>query len=373
MKDAEDKLWGAASTDKKHLPSEVVVRVIESQEGEEDRPFEIIRGKAEPRQGSLVPAYIAFPLQPTSDEIRELSRERKPTKAVRLNVKFKLAATFRSEQRHDVEAALWAWETFGGVGARTRRGFGALCLKVLKENEQLVDPDLPPNADAVKAWIQRKLGDDGFQVKGKWPDDVPRLPAINRFKFTKAQPQQVNNQQRGRGQGITPEKSRELEVLAYLSEKLRLFRQSRYNKHSGIGIDNAYGLSRWPEAEEIRHRLGIRSRSEETKGIRKFPRAKLGLPINFHLYHDDEEIELTGKNTNRRASPLIFRPLVCTDGKVVGVALVLVPESLPPEGLQLKGIANNSDLIDVEPGADLYKIQPMRREKDIFKAFLDTL
>jgi len=383
MKEKEDEIWGAASTKDQAAPSAVKVSVIyerkqatNNPENDEnlDRPFAIVRGKVEPRKGSVVPAYIAFPLQPSIEETAELGRSGKPTKGVRLNVKFKLEISFPSEQRQDVEAALWAWETFGGVGARTRRGFGALSLKAVKENNNNTKIDIPSSSDGVKAWIQKKLGDgdDGFNVKGKWQENVPRLPDISRFKITKAQAQQ-NNQRRDSTDYQSDGKTRELEVLAYLSEKLKFFRQSRYNKNVGIMADNVFGLSRWPEAEEIRRRLGINSRSAETNGIKKFPRAKLGLPIIFHLPHDDEEVELIGTKSNRRASPLIFRPLVCADGKVVGIAVVLAPTSLPPDQLRLKGINNNTDPIDVEPGADLYKIQPLHREKDIFKAFLDTL
>lgn len=382
MKEKEDEIWGAASTKDQASPSQVKVLAIcnDAHTGTNlgndenlDRPFEVVRGKVEPREGSIVPAYIAFPLQPTTEEAAELGRSRKPTKAVRINVKFKLTISFPEKYRTEVEAALWAWETFGGIGARTRRGFGALRLmRIVTEDGQEKERDLPASTAVVTKWIQKRFGD--FDVKGQWPEHVPHLPGINRIKVTKAEKQE-DKAARGRVSQASAAKSRELEIWEYLAEKLRLFRQSRYDKNHGLDHYNAYGLSRWPEAEEIRHRLGITSRNELLKGIHRFPRAKLGLPIIFHLPHDGEEVELNGAISNRRASPLIFRPLVCADGKAVGLALVLVPESLPPDTMRLvrqkTPVAGNS--IEVEPGTDLYKIHPLRREKDIFKAFFDTL
>jgi CRISPR-associated protein Cmr1 len=371
MKSREDEIWGAASVGDTHRVSQVSLEVVfrgmtESDEDDEnlDQPFTVIRkrGKAtaERREGSLVPAYLAFPLQPSAEEAEEILRSGSLTKSVRHNLSFTLKISFRADQRTEIEASLWAWETFGGIGARTRRGFGALSLNGIIENNKEIARDLPV-FKAVKPWIQKRLKD--FDVKGEWPCHVPHLPDIGRFKVTKAV--------QAHGQGGN--KPRALEVLAYFDGKLRSFRQSRYNKRLGISRDDPYGLSRWPEAEEIRRRFNLPSRNSEVRGIKKFPRAKLGLPIIFHLPHDDFEVELKGTGSNRTASPLIFRPLVCAEGNVLGLALVLSPASLPPDPLKLARIDSSSEPIDVEPGADLLKIKPLHGERDIFKAFLDTL
>jgi CRISPR-associated protein Cmr1 len=59
----------------------------------------------------------------------------------------------------ELEAALWAWETFGGIGARTRRGFGAL----LREGAS------PPTEEEIREGLGR------YSRQGGWPEGVPHL------------------------------------------------------------------------------------------------------------------------------------------------------------------------------------------------------
>lgn len=82
--------------------------------------FTTINGKevVRPLSPAIAPAYAAFPLQ-TPDKQNQL----KPL----LNSKlvFAVLCDVPNGMKPDIEAALWAWQVFGGVGARTRRGFGA--------------------------------------------------------------------------------------------------------------------------------------------------------------------------------------------------------------------------------------------------------
>src|SRR5205085_1302593 len=87
-----------------------------------------------------IPAYAAFPLQHSEEELRQMMP---PSKKVRDNVNFRLTISFPSNRKDDVAAALWAWETFGGIGARTRRGFGALHCTNVQENGQVLEIDMP--------------------------------------------------------------------------------------------------------------------------------------------------------------------------------------------------------------------------------------
>ena len=50
--------------------------------------------------------------------------------------------TYPTQWSAEIEAALWAWETFGGLGARTRRGFGALHLLEINGESARSLPDL---------------------------------------------------------------------------------------------------------------------------------------------------------------------------------------------------------------------------------------
>ena len=74
--------------------------------------------RLEPKADETVaPAYLAFPLQPPAPLVVG-----KHSEAVRVGVTFELRISFETKDKQEVEAALWAWETFGGLGARTRRG-----------------------------------------------------------------------------------------------------------------------------------------------------------------------------------------------------------------------------------------------------------
>ena len=61
----------------------------------------------------------SFPLQPNRDE---LQMREPPIPDVWKDVHFTLTIVYPKAKSKEVEAALWAWETFGGIGARTRRG-----------------------------------------------------------------------------------------------------------------------------------------------------------------------------------------------------------------------------------------------------------
>src|SRR5260370_740083 len=103
------------------------------------KPFRIVRRPRRRKRAAQNPkpntpsAYAAFPLQPKEEEVYQQNLK---LKEVQSNIRFKLTISFPAHQRLEIEATLWAWETFGGIGARTRRGFGALRCISIKENIQ---------------------------------------------------------------------------------------------------------------------------------------------------------------------------------------------------------------------------------------------
>jgi len=368
MKDFEERLFGAAGTKDKERPSQIQIVVTEASELAElmkEKPY-IAEQQVNEKWKEL--AYAAFPFQDNPQ-------------FVTFDVSFQLAISFppKIEDRdgnigpieREINAALWAWETFGGIGARTRRGFGSLTLVECLVKSDKKEPDVPQNIAGVRKWIEAKLKE--FEVKGKWDGDVPHLPTAPSATWLKI------TQAREKGK---PEPSA-IEVWTYLIRKLKEFRQARFNKkgfREGRGkIKDDYGISRWPEANEIRRRIMNTKKIVDSSTPSKFPRAKLGLPINFHLPHDEDEpnIILRGEATQRRASPLILRPLTCLDKKTVGLALLLEPTKLPPGDLTLDGVpAGNSSvtaaLIDLTI-AEATQIEPLYRQANVLQAFLSTI
>jgi CRISPR-associated protein Cmr1 len=194
LKEAEDKIWGAANkkptenknrdaNEKKEGASSeekqkgtVQIAVEQISEGTPDTPFE--KNGKEKRNQRIAPVYGAFPLQPSDDD----KRNKVFPKNVRQDVKFKLTISFHKDFQEEIKAALWAWETFGGIGARTRRGFGALQLLKI-DNKDYTDL---PVSNNVRSWIEKKLNDSQYVVKGTTPDGIAYLSSNLQFKVTRA-------------------------------------------------------------------------------------------------------------------------------------------------------------------------------------------
>lgn len=368
LRDREEKIWGSASV------SSLVTLVITQQ----SRGTAVSSVKIQTRNGPKdvgygAPqspyGYVAFPLRQEG--------------AVLEGVSFTLRLTFPQTMADDVRAALWAWDSFGGIGARTRRGFGALnCKKCdnITGNENAQDWLWFYDCDSILEQLQKDL--EKYVVEGKFPENVPHLRRDNCRNWMK----------------ITGAKQRADEVWKYLFGKMKDFRQSRFPGQQA----NRPGRSHWPEPDEIR-RLTGQSLPGHTKptyspSLRKFPRAQFGLPIIFEFKREDshptrsdrdpKKSSLEGVEHSRVASPLILRPLACTDGQIIqyaGLACILETDRIPPSGLALKNaqtkalIASglDSQLDPTTTPSEPAQIQTNHPDyngnPDILQAFLDTL
>jgi CRISPR-associated protein Cmr1 len=400
LKQAEDILWGAASTPRKARPSLVQLAVHSVAAG-------VASAATIGEPGSDL-GYGAFPLY----------ERNKFAGTARLNVSFSLSieaamdwpeyakGLFRATLAEEVSAALWAWETFGGIGARTRRGFGAITLTAVSPQHAFA-AELPPTAQdrataltvtALSAWLQATLAK---YIQGTaWPQDVPHLSAAPRLRI------------------IGPFNSAELSLKTLLA-KLKRFRHQRPHNR---------GRNRWPEPDAIRelttsaanyvdrqgkthdHRQPIYAGAQITgpnnplkapthrTRITKFPRAAFGLPINFEFKSDDRaggdpdgKNTLSGQSVNgvtkydRLASPLILRPLMY-GSTVFGLAIVLDGSRLPPQLVIALGRGNAARRItvqaDLTPGEAAQLTTPTGAQllggstgvtTDVIQAFLDTL
>jgi CRISPR-associated protein Cmr1 len=350
LRAAEEAIWGGPAREENDKPAggqsrvQVVLQSEGLTRGSPDVPFEVHGKRVEPRQGSRVPPYAAFPLQPD----RAAIDARTPIKPVLTGVRFTLAITFPREYEKDVAAALWAWETFGGIGARTRRGFGA--LRLLSVNGQ-PPADLPPaDPHQFGQWLQANL--KRHIAAGTWPTDVPHLVHALRFALKT-------------GNGATA-------IWKELIERLQKFCQQR---RANDGTLNRYGHSDWPEPNAIRILFGRPPRGPHAqRRIIKFPRAYFGLPIVFHMYHDPGlDVTLEGQDAKRArlASPLILKPVACRDDEAIGLAAILEGVRLP-EPLVLK--KDNQPTVQAKlTTAEARQIPPLNGQPDVLQAFLNTL
>ena len=346
MKKREEEIWGSSGEKGKHGSSDVIVSVLDAKGGKAIGYLE----RDKDRNGNKVLigdpksswSYVTFPLNKVKGEVHE-------------EVSFSLEIKYPNGLMGDVEAALWAWENFGGIGARTRRGFGALQRTdinfILSPRGQV--------ASGIEDGLKKHV------LAGIHPAGVPNLGGKIKFK-------------------VIP-KSDSVTAWEYLFKRLKAFRQIR-----NPGTPPRPGRSKWTEPDTIRHMPGMTSlelHSKRLNEINKFPRAKFGLPIIFEFKDkakdgkegDPDKTSLEGKAHDRLASPLILRPIACSDG-AVGLAVILNWEPVnsaetytPPGGLVLKGASRDPKVYsDITPD-EAAQIPPLNGETDIFKAFLKTL
>jgi len=359
LKIREDAIWGKAyeKKDEGIPPDQTIQLVVDiTREGTPIKPLEM-RG---PRPFAIndIPGYIAFPLQPDQKERRNA---RPIIPDVRQGVQFILTISYPERLRDDIEAALWAWETFGGLGARTRRGFGALSLVAVVGNG--LPYQSPPRANEVKSWIEKQT--QKYSKAGNFPEGVPHLG--NTLQLA-----------------VTPPSRNPMEAWNRLIRKLQNFRQQK----------DASQRSAWPEADTIRQI----AKKGPAAAIKKFPRAAFGLPIIFHFtgknapegnYTLNEAKVVTNaepdkrSNKERFASPLILRPFLCADKQAVGIALLLEGSRVNLENLVLQD--DKRDLQSVNEKSRLSgtltpgearsltaKIPELKNETDLLQAFLKS-
>ncbi len=341
LREAEGRIWGTA-TGKGAGVSQIKIHVTLTHQGKSFQATDR-KGRQVNNIGHVksLYSYVAFPLRDVSNA------------NVWEGVEFDLEICFPKNFTKDVEAALWAWETFGGIGARTRRGFGALQLVTIDGKAVPLNP-----SHKIRVQIKQRLKQ--FTSTDQRQTDFPRLYPTCPLVITKTSKDAIT-------------------AWRTLFDKYKKFRQARYPDSKGL----PFGRSQWPEPDAIRRITGWASPGHEpTHPVHnKFPRGQFGLPIIFQFKENDEangdppKTILEGGEQDRFASRLIFRPLACQGG-AVGLACILGGPVDPPGGYVLKEQANGTVL--EHPSVTLSrqeakKIPPLHGEPDVLKAFLKTL
>ncbi len=324
LKEAEDALWGRAAQDgDDHSASRVEVSVVISNAGTACSPFKVIGRPGRDGQlrpvpqavESVAPAYVAFPLQPTTDEARRGGIDMK-TKTVQVGVTFCLEVVCPTENLKELLQTLWLWETFGGVGGRTRRGFGALRLVAIDGEPNKVTPWIASDPQSVVNFLNRFWKSAKLSA-GQWPDGVPHLRNWGLAHIPSAGGKEILSG----------------DAFAVWSQLVKRYRDFRQRRDPPGHQPRRPGRSHWPEPDSCRlitdsGHHPIRNSSE------KFPRGVLGLPIIFE-FPDGEvpKTTLTLPAHERLASPLIIKPLSCAQGAVGLIASLhpIFPPVAPDE------------------------------------------
>jgi CRISPR-associated protein Cmr1 len=374
MREAEASIWGSAANDKSGGASKVKISI---QHAPMLNRLSTIETVVITRKGKQIQvpinspespySYVAFPLRGTDNK----SAGKLLSPGFEFSIRIDIDGTQdvivndghqKLDLQQEVEAALWAWETFGGIGARTRRGFGALQLVSIQEDAQITAVDTP-SCQTVDAWLQKRL--QQHQKGSQWPDGVPHLVTVK-----------------------TTSDSYKSASKAWedLIKKLKSFRQDPLGRREKRPGDDHPGRSYWPEPEAIRHLTGQRASKHPPLNwqVYKFPRAVFGLPIIFHFKDKDDpkDTTLKGQSYERWASPLILRPLACKNNQAVGLAVLLEPTPLLAESQKKKDLpdsivlSGDRETFPVQIGLssdDAKKIRTLNGNPDVLQAFLDTL
>ena len=260
-------------------------------------PFRVLEGRFGAVRGLQPLAYGAFPLRDSGGENHGVLHK--------YNGQWKLNYRFGTEAvRRDVEAALWAWAHFGGLGGRTRRGFGAIAQ---------TSPGLPSIAQGWTDFVS------GIEVP--WPH---------------------LRQDRNLWVRTTNGTFRDgVEAQKMLLGKLQGLRQVPVGRKNTPDFEDGRrhpGRSYWPEPDAIRRatRRHERKHAKRVTTPDKYPRATFGTPIIFHFKDqgDPDDATLQPRGAGRLASPLLLRPHQRPDGAVEAMALVL-GHAEPPEGYEI--------------------------------------
>jgi CRISPR-associated protein Cmr1 len=245
-------------------------------------------------------AYVLFPAAANTSR-HNLVKE---------GLKFKVEISYKAAIEKDVLCSVWSWLNFGGIGARTRRGCGALFC-----------PDVSPQSpESIGKWFQANIEHyelEHLTARRDWPTLSSLLWGENSTRQA-------------------------LEAWGNIISLFKNFRQGKdLGRNPGSGGPRL-GRSYWPEPDTLRRVIGRHSQGHapETGTNAKpdgFPRAAFGLPIGFKFFgsRGDPERDLYPMGAERMGSPVILRPLKTKDGGSVPLAVHL--NARMPADLEIKG------------------------------------
>ncbi|RRD64214.1 type III-B CRISPR module RAMP protein Cmr1 [Fretibacterium sp. OH1220_COT-178] len=235
--------------------------------------------------------YAIFPFQ------GKIGKKGEPDVAPSLalvNAGFKLLLSFSPKlpdaQREQVLNSLHGWINFGGLGARARRGCGALYSKdcAMESTENI--SSLLTGAPGIETVLMGNVKDD---AESAWCEMVGLIKQFRQGAGI------------GRNEGQSKEKTK------------------------------TPGRSRWPEPDTIRGKVEAHlERHAPTMQVEGFPRARFGMPIIFHFKDSDfggkskpgmDPIDtcLQPESSSRMASPVLLSPVKLKNGKVVPMIIFL--------------------------------------------------
>lgn len=295
----ERQIWGGLGDEKTLAKSSVRVVVAMQSIAQLKPAASYPPGKSFPRWDNNDEAYVLFP---AADVSKGPSQQKQAAELLQAGSTFQVnlvrtSGMSDSQWSSVLDAFRW-WANFGGLGARTRRGLGA--VEVRKDGAELTCPD---DAEIAKVGCLLATGRTSDSPIASWRSAVG---------------------------------------------KLRQFRQEPdVGRNPGSAQPNRPGRTRWPEADAIRTVMGAGAPQHpvEHPAGKAFPRAMFGLPIITHFKDSQEPRDSSLQPVpagatdaaERMASPLILRPVKVAPGNWAAGALLLPRDHVDRMGLVLTG------------------------------------
>ena len=300
----EEQIWGSAERYGK-----VALRVLEQAAGQQVKPSELVPDKGTAKTGPLEKFFL--------HPFNENKTERIPEASGLQWVEFSLELTLNltdAEKEH-LRRALRAWIAFGGIGARTRRGVGA--LEVTADLQHW----LPNKPEQLKEWFSQK------------PVENPSHTLLAGAVVCLGQPKQ------GRSD---PYKGHT--AWRELGRFWARFRKGHFVEDPQTGETMPYTPMAGGKWRDHKTLLAL-SKDQEQVALAK---PYLGLPIVYQRFGNSfsgtlEAIHPQGK---RMASPVILKPIAFADGNVRPAVVILkapAPEAIKIGERQLKLHPPDSD------------------------------
>lgn len=356
--DAETRLWGGVDVQEDAQKKPTARKSLVTLGVQVDSPGRVVpagwhtrledwRFRALPDwNDGLWIGYGLFPLQRTNEERLQAFKGREGrlgTKSIREDLQFTLtlrvqppgcdspkgdALPASTPDLGRVLAALWAWVHFGGLGARTTRGFGALRV----DSVEVIGDDglnrtwLPLFTPCPVGNIEARLKKIRDFAKARAGKEAPDWPLLHGARFMVGRPERSPR-----------------DAQYSLLGALRDFRQGLdLGRERGAG--NRPGQSFWPEGDALRRLAAERIKPSPTfdhpphppkDTPAAVPRAGFGLPLNIG-FKDRGDMVADGRvvvdgTHDRFTSPVRLCPVACQGGQAVPVVLVLdaaVPDPL---------------------------------------------
>lgn len=276
LRRTEFQLWGGMGSDDTEASASLVFLRVRNVRDIHKVPY---TDYADNRNAPL--AYVFFPADndKNTDVSHDVLRE-----GLHFTLQLRFATVASETQRQQVIETLRWWANFGGLGARNRRGTGAVQVEQADSLPSLLNPVTKQEAEEAGCHLVLRNNTYADPVTA-WKQAITRL---------------------------------------------RDFRQ-KAGLGRNAGKTKPAGRSRWPEADAVRRLSGQHAAMHAPEHLagNVFPRGMFGMPIIFHFVGRGEpaDHQLQPQGKDRMPSPLILRPYHDGNGQWFAAAL------LPPHDL----------------------------------------